>query len=36
MARLEQLAAHEAAVLREAPGDVRLHGATGPLLKSAP
>ena len=36
LARLGQLAAHEAAVLREPPGDVRLHGATGPLLQSAP
>jgi tRNA-(ms[2]io[6]A)-hydroxylase len=35
LARLEQLADHEAAVLREAPGDTRLHGATGPLLQSA-
>jgi len=36
LARLAELAAHEAAVLREAPGDIRLHGATGPLLQSAP
>ena len=36
LARLEQLAAHEAAVLRETPGDTRLHGATGPLLQSEP
>lgn len=36
LARLGQLAAHEAAVLREPSGDVRLHGATGPLLQSAP
>ncbi len=36
LARLGQLAVHEAAVLREPPGDVRLHGATGPLLQSAP
>ena len=34
LARLEQLAAHEAAVLREPPGDTRLHSATGPLLQS--
>lgn len=36
LARLEQLAAHEAAVLRETPGEIRLHGATGPLLQSDP
>ena len=34
LARLHELAAHEAAVLREPPGDVRLHSATGPLLQS--
>ena len=34
MARLAELAAHEAAVLREAPGELRLHSATGPLLQS--
>jgi tRNA-(ms[2]io[6]A)-hydroxylase len=36
IARLAQLAEHEASVLRETPGDTRLHGATGPLLQSAP
>ncbi len=34
LARLGELAAHEAAVLREPPGEFRLHGATGPLLHS--
>jgi len=34
MARLAELAAHEAAVLRETPGELRLHSATGPLVHS--
>lgn len=34
LARLRELAAHEAAVLQEPPGEFRLHGATGPLLQS--
>ena len=34
MARLAELAAHEAEVLREPPGEIRLHSATGPLLQS--
>ena len=34
MARLAELAAHEAAVLCEAPGELRLHSATGPLVQS--
>lgn len=34
--RLDELAAHEAAVLREPPGELRLHSATGPLLQSQP
>jgi tRNA-(ms[2]io[6]A)-hydroxylase len=36
MARLAELAAHEAAVLQEDPGQIRLHSATGPLLQSRP
>ncbi len=34
MARLDQLAAHEAAVLGEPAGPFRLHAATGPLVQS--
>lgn len=34
MRRLHELAAHEAAVLREAPGEPRLHAAAAPLLQS--
>jgi tRNA-(ms[2]io[6]A)-hydroxylase len=36
MDRLDELAAHEAAVLREPPGAPRLHAAIGPLLQSPP
>lgn len=36
LTRLGELAAHEAAVLREPAGKPRLHAATGPLLQSPP
>ena len=36
MRRLAELAAHEAAVLRDPPAEIRLHAATGPLIQSAP